>query len=228
MKLFRICIFILVFALLSKVSSAQFLLKIKSSNTIDSIAYLRGVAFDEKNFIPKDTILLYKGNNTIKNSKPIIGGIYYLYFPKSKQKVFLAIENKDTLNILFTDDNYLKTVVTKSAKNDSFFAYQRLEKDLSSYDSLYDSQIKQGRKFNSIQKTAFFQPKNFQLTIARNRIMKLLKPESALYIYFDVLNKLDLSIPSKKNYNGRVQFFKSIDINSPKLFFILKILIIFS
>ena len=219
MKLFRICIFILVFALLSKVSSAQFLLKIKSSNTIDSIAYLRGVAFDEKNFIPKDTILLYKGNNTIKNSKPIIGGIYYLYFPKSKQKVFLAIENKDTLNILFTDDNYLKTVVTKSAKNDSFFAYQRLEKDLSSYDSLYDSQIKQGRKFNSIQKTAFFQPKNFQLTIARNRIMKLLKPESALYIYFDVLNKLDLSIPSKKNYNGRVQFFKSIDINSPKLLF---------
>ena len=74
MKLFRICIFILVFALLSKVSSAQFLLKIKSSNTIDSIAYLRGVAFDEKNFIPKDTILLYKGNNTIKNSKPIIVG----------------------------------------------------------------------------------------------------------------------------------------------------------
>ena len=36
---------------LFKTSNAQFELKIKSSNTYDSIAYLRGVIFDDKNFI---------------------------------------------------------------------------------------------------------------------------------------------------------------------------------
>ena len=34
---------------LFKTSNAQFELKIKSSNTYDSIAYLRGVIFDDKN-----------------------------------------------------------------------------------------------------------------------------------------------------------------------------------
>ena len=70
----------------SGIGHAQFELKIKSINTFDSIAYLRGVVFDEKNFIPKDTLELYKGINIVKNSKPIIGGIYFLYFPKSKKK----------------------------------------------------------------------------------------------------------------------------------------------
>jgi hypothetical protein len=219
MKLIRIGVLLFVFALISKLSSAQFLLKIKSNNTLDSIAYLRGMAFDDKNFIPKDTLELYKGVNIVKNSKPIVGGIYYLYFPKSKQKIFLSIENKDTIHITISDSNYLKTITTKSFTNDSFFAYQRLEQKLATYDSLYDTQIKQGRKFNAMQKALFFKPKYTQLSNARNSIMKMLKPANALYVYFDVLNKLDLSIPNKKNYTGRSVFINSIDINSPKLLF---------
>jgi len=201
------------------IAFSQFQIKVKSTNTIDSIAYFRGVVFDDKNFIPKDTLELYKEINIIKNAKPIIGGIYYLYFPKSKQKIYLTIDNKDSLSISFSDSNYLNTIKTKSVKNDSFFAYQRLEKKLAGFDSLYEYQIKNGRKFNMAQKAAFFQPKNLQIAAARNSIMKTVKSESSLYIYFDGLNKLDNSIPNKKNYAGRINFLKTIDINNPKLLF---------
>ena len=38
------------------ITFSQFQVKVKSTNTIDSIAYFRGVVFDDKNFIPKDTL----------------------------------------------------------------------------------------------------------------------------------------------------------------------------
>ena len=116
---------------LFKTSNAQFELKIKSSNTYDSIAYLRGVIFDDKNFIPKDTLELYKGINTVRNSKAIIGGIYFLYFPKSKKRLYLTIENNDNISLSLSNADYLNTIRTNSIKNDSFFAYQRLENSLS-------------------------------------------------------------------------------------------------
>lgn len=219
MKFNFLCILVFAVIAFNKTANAQFQLKVKSTNTIDSIAYLRGVVFDDKNFIPKDTLELYKGFNTVKNNKPIVGGIYYLYFPKRKQKIFLSIDNKDSILLSISDTNYLQTIHTKNGKNDSFFKYQRLEQRLSKFDSLYDAQVKQGRKFNSVQKAAFFQSKNIELTAERNSIMKSMKPESSLYIYFDVLNKLDASVPNKKNYAGRALFMRSIDINAPKLLF---------
>ena len=123
----RIIIIIIGIFFLHNTSYAQFELKIKSNHTYDSIAYLRGVIFDDKNFIPKDTIELYKELNTIKNTKPIIGGIYFLYFPKSKKKLFLAIENNDNILVSISDTQYINTVHTNSIKNDSFISYQKLE-----------------------------------------------------------------------------------------------------
>lgn len=202
-----------------KISNAQFELKIKSNNTLDSIAYLRGVVFDDKNFIPKDTIKLYKGLNTVKYSRSIVGGIYFLYFPKSKQKLFLTLENNDKISLVISDSNYLNSVRTNSVKNDSFFAYQKFEKTLSKVDSAYDLQIKQGKKFNLVQKAAFFEIKNNQLAFSRNAIMKTINPSSALYLYFDALNKLDASVPNRKQFDQRVKFFRSIDLNAPKLLF---------
>ena len=77
-------VFLLLFILIfSKTVVAQFEIKIKSTNTYDSIAYLRGVVFDDKNYIPKDTIELFKGLNSVKYNKSIVGGIYFLYFPKA-------------------------------------------------------------------------------------------------------------------------------------------------
>jgi hypothetical protein len=202
-----------------KSANAQFELKVSSKNTYDSIAYLRGVVFDDKNYIPKDTLELYKGSNVVKNSKSIVGGIYFLYFPKSRQKIYITLENNDKFNLSISDSFYLKSVKTNSAINDSFFAYQRLETALSNIDYAYDSQIKQGKKFNLVQKAAFFETKNKQLMVTRNAIMKTIKPSSALFLYFDALNKLDGSIPNKRKYEERQEFIKNIDINAPKLLF---------
>ena len=83
MKILRLLLPLWVVFLIPKSSIGQFLIKVKSTHTVDSVAYLRGVVFDDKNFIPKDTLELYKGLNIVKNTKPIIGGIYYLYFPKN-------------------------------------------------------------------------------------------------------------------------------------------------
>lgn len=215
----RFAFLLIGFMLIFKSSNAQFELKVNSIHTYDSIAYLRGMVFDEKNFIPKDTLELYKGINTVKNSKSIVGGLYFLYFPKSKQKLLLTIENNDKISITISDSNYLKTVHSNSVKNDSLFAYQRIEYALSKTDSLFDQQIKLGKKFNLIQKAAFFEIKNKQLIVYRNAIMKTVKPESALYLYFDALNKLDASVPNRKQIGQRTKFFHSIDINAPKLLF---------
>jgi hypothetical protein len=217
LRSFILFLFVLFFSF--KTANAQFELKVSSKNTYDSIAYLRGVVFDDKNYIPKDTLELYKGINTVKNSKSIVGGIYFLYFPKSKQKIYLTIENNDKINLSISDSNYLKSVRSNSLKNDSFFAYQRLEYSFTKIDSSYDVLIKQGKKFNLAQKAAYFELKNKQLIDARNAIMKTLKPESALYLYFDVLNKLDVSVPNKKKFEERHKFLRSIDINAPKLLF---------
>jgi len=213
-------VFLLLFILIfSKTVVAQFEIKIKSTNTYDSIAYLRGVVFDDKNYIPKDTIELFKGLNSVKYNKSIVGGIYFLYFPKSKQKIYLILENNDKINLSIRDTNYINSIKSNSVINDSFFAYQRFEKTLSNVDSSYDLQIKQGKKFNLAQKATFFENKNKQLGNSRNAIMKTLKPSSALYLYFDALNKLDTSVPNRKQFDLRTKFFHSFDLNAPKLLF---------
>jgi hypothetical protein len=215
----RLIIIIIGIFFLHNTSYAQFELKIKSNHTYDSIAYLRGVIFDDKNFIPKDTIELYKELNTIKNTKPIIGGIYFLYFPKSKKKLFLAIENNDNIFVSISDTQYINTVHTNSIKNDSFISYQKLEQSLSSIDSSYELQLKQGKKFNLLQKATFFEEKNKQLTKQRNAIMKTIKPTTALWLYFDALNKIDASVPNKRKYEERTAFLNGLNINTPKMFF---------
>ena len=215
----RIVFLLIGFLLITQWGFSQFQLKIKSSNSLDSIAYLRATVFDEKNYIPKDTIQLNKTVQTIKQAKPIVGGIYYLYFPKSKQKINLIIDNKDSISIVINDSDYLGSINSNNSKNDIFFSYQKLEKNLSYFDSLYDKEIKQGKKFNLAQKALFFKEKNTVLFETRIRMMKKLKPTSALYIYFDVLNKLDASVPNKKKFSDRITFFNNIDINSPKLLF---------
>jgi hypothetical protein len=215
----RLIIIILGIFFIHNTSYAQFELKIKSNHTYDSIAYLRGVIFDDKNFIPKDTIELYKEINTIKNTKPIIGGIYFLYFPKSKKKLFLTIENNDNISLSISDTQYINTVYTNNLKNDSFFSYQKLEQSLSNIDSSYELQLKQGRKFNLVQKATFFEEKNKQLIQKRIAIMKTIKPTTALWLYFDALNKLDASVPNKRKYEERTAFLNGININTPKIFF---------
>lgn len=200
-------------------SKAQFVLKVKAINTTDSIAYLRASLFDDKNFIPKDTINLKKSINTIRNTKSIVGGIYYLYFPKSKQKIQFILEDKDTVLLEINGLDYLQTAKINTTKNKILLDYQRLERSLSRYDSSYAAELKMGKKFNQIQKAAYFKIKSDSLIAFRKASLKGFKVSDALSIYFNTLNLLDASIPNKRDYQARANFLKQFDLNEPKLFF---------
>jgi len=210
---------LLLFLLFPALVHAQYQIKIKATNTADSIAYFRGTVFDDKNYIPKDTIKLYKGNYTVAAKKPIIGGIYFLYFPKSKQKVFFALENLDSIKIEIRGTNYLDSTKFSNKANQQFIEYQLLEKKLSDYDTMYAAELAKGKKFNLAQKAAFFQPKTSQLISYRTTLLKNIKQVNALFLHLNTLNILDSSLPSRKNYNGRNELIKRIDFKNPKLLF---------
>ena len=108
---------ILIILLLPAALLAQYQIKVSAVRPVDSIVYIRGAVFDDKNFIPKDTIRL-NGKSAILNvAKPIIGGVYFFYFPTSKQKVSFILENKDTLSFRFFGSHYLDSMVTNTKKN---------------------------------------------------------------------------------------------------------------
>jgi len=212
-------LFLIIILSFAKLTNAQYQIKIKAINTLDTVVYFRGTVFDEKNFIPKDTINLSKGSFTLSAKKPILGGIYFFYFPKSKTKIFFALENKDSLKVEISGANYLDFISFSNQKNKTFIEYQQLEKKLSNYDTLYAKELAQGKKFNLAQKATFFKLKTNQLIYFRANAMEQLKKTDALYLHFNALNLLDESIPSRKNYSARDEFIKQFDFKTPKLLF---------
>ena len=214
---FKLLILVLVFPIFGL--KAQFQVRIQVKNISDSLAYLRACIFDDKNFIPKDTINLKKGIATINNTKSVFGGIYYLYFPATKQKISFIAENKDIINFSIEGKDYLKGAMINSTKNKLFLQYQLLEKSLDHFDSSYAIELASGKKFGQIQKAAFFKIKTDSLTAFRTAALKQLNPADVLYIHFDALNKLDASVPNKKNIEARNNFIKQFDLNAPRLFF---------
>ncbi len=207
------------FVLLPLVTKGQFVLKVKATNTSDSIGYFRTSLFDERNFIPKDTLDLTKPIQTIRNTKSIVGGIYFIYFPKSKQKIQFILEDKDTVLLEIKGSDYLNTATINTTKNKVFLDYQRLERSLSTYDSSYALELKIGKKFNQAQKAAYFKVKTDSLMDFRKSNLKRFKSTDAIHIYFSTLNKLDEQIPNKRDYLARASFLKKFDLNEPKLFF---------
>jgi hypothetical protein len=82
-------VLIFLYLLLVQFTNAQYQIKIKAINTLDSVIYFRGTVFDEKNFIPKDTINLSKGTFTFNSKKPIIGGdLLFLFSKVEGQDIF--------------------------------------------------------------------------------------------------------------------------------------------
>ena len=215
----KLLILTLVLGLLPIVLLAQYQIKIKAIRPADSIAYFRGTVFDDKNYLAKDTIPLYKGNYTIKYTKSIVGGVYYLYFPNSKQKIYFILENKDSLQFELRGAPYLDSVTTNLSKNKILLDYQRLEKALSTVDTMYSVELQQGKKFSAAQKALFFQEKTDQLTSFRQKALKKWKPADALSVYFTALNALDSHVPSYKNIAGRNELLQQINFANPKLLF---------
>jgi len=199
--------------------NAQFQVKIKVSNSIDTVAFLRASIFDDKNYIPKDTISLKKGTALVKNTKSVFGGIYFLYFPSSKQKISFIAENKDTINIVIDGKDYINNTTINGVNNKLFIQYQQLEKSLSYIDSNYSNELASGKKFGQVQKAAYFKVKTDSLTSFRSIALKKMKVSDVLYIHFDALNKLDASVPNKKNFEARKSFINQFDLNTPRLFF---------
>jgi len=201
------------------VMMAQYQIKIKSIRTTDSVAYFRGSVFDDKNFLAKDTIPLYKGNFTIKYAKSIVGGVYYLYFPKSKQKIFFIIEDRDSIQLEIRGSNYLDSITTNLSKNKILLDYQRVENRLSKFDSMYNTELQKGRKFSIAQKALYFKDKTDELTNFRQAALKKLKPLDALSVYFTALNLKDKQAPNAKDFEGRNNFLRQFNIANPKLLF---------
>lgn len=197
----------------------QFKLRIKIMNPKDSVAYFRTCLFDDKNYIPKDTINLKKGTAFINNKKSVVGGIYFLYFPKSKERIYLSFRDQDTTTLDLDGKDYIGLAKASDKKNQKFLAYQRLEKSFYVIDSLYEQEIKRGRKFSFANKAAFFREKTESLMAFRKEALKTLPSGDPLYLYFSTLNRLDASVPNKVNYKGRNDFFLTTNWNDKQLLF---------
>ncbi len=206
---------ILIILLLPAAVLAQYQIKVSAVRPVDSIVYIRGSVFDEKNFIPKDTIRLNGKVATLNVAKPIIGGVYFFYFPTSKQKVSFILENKDTLSFRFFGSHYLDSMVTNTKKNKILQSYQQLENKFAHVDSSYAAELAKGKKFNLAQKAVFFKSKTDTLIAFRKGALARLQPADALHIYFAGLNVLDASVPSRRDYVARSLFIKNFTFSSP-------------
>ena len=136
-----------------------------------------------------------------------------------KQKIQFILEDKDTVQIQINGADYLTNSKINKTKNNVLLNYQQLEKRLSNYDSSYAAELKMGKKFSQSQKAAYFKIKTDSLIAFRKAKLKLFKPNDAIYIYFNTLNKLDENIPNKRDYQARASFLKKFELNEPKLFF---------
>lgn len=210
--------FLFFFCVFNSVYS-QFTFRLTVKNPKDSIVYFRSTLFDQTNYIPKDTFRLKKQNFTFKNKQSIVGGIYYLYFPQSKQKIYLSLRNNDSTRIILDGDNYLGFAKSNDLKNNLFLDYQRLEKKFEVVDSLYDVELKKGRKFSFANKAAFFKEKTESLVSFRNEALKKIPSGDPLFLYFQTLNRLDESIPNRVNYQARNSFFTSTNWRDKQLIF---------
>lgn len=211
---------IISFFIFPLITFAQYTIKVSTQiSSTNNEVFLRSTLFDDKNYIPKDTIKLNGKVKFIRSKKSIVGGIYYLYFPKTKEKVYLSLEDNDVFDINIPEKDYLKTIEITSPKNNIFLNYQRLITQFADLDSNFNEQVKYGRKFNFAQKAEFFRTKTAALVEFRTNALISLKPEDVLYTYFKSLNLLDQSIPSRRDIVKRKEFLKPFDLTNPKLLF---------
>lgn len=74
--------------------------------------YFRGTLFDDKNFLAKDTLT----GTVLSSTTPIKGGIYYLQFPSTKERIYFTIENKEQFSLTFSGPDVLATAHSSDPK----------------------------------------------------------------------------------------------------------------
>ena len=204
--------------LLHSTVCAQYAIQLTVKNTSDSVVYFRMASFDNKLFIPKDTFRLSKQPLRIQSTTPIYGGFYYLYFPQSKKKIWLCLENKDRFNLNIDGEKWEQEIVCSDPKNILFFHYQIIENSFLSIDSNYNEMRKRGNG-NLKTKESLYKDKILALTAFRLDAMKKLSTNSLLYKYFNCLNRLDAYVPNKKNFKEREEFLQQFNLKDPQLYF---------
>jgi hypothetical protein len=200
-------------------SNAQYLIRFKVDDPVDSIVFLRGMLFDSKKFISKDTIHLTKGLVVSKSNTSIIGGIYYLFFPKSGLKVHFILEKRDTMDISFSGKDPLSTIKSSKHGNNVYFDYQRLEFSMSHFDSSLLIETANGKKFNLAQRDVFFKKKRDSLMAFRKNAIGSLQENSFLALHFKTLNTLDDYLPQRSRPDLRESFINEFNLNEPRLLF---------
>lgn len=198
-------------------SIAQYAIEIKHNDIKDSIAYFRLKTFDERQYLAKDTIKLNHNKTLIQSKTPIYGGFYYIYFPNSKKKIELCLENNDKLSVLIRG-NYPDSILFSNKQNEVLYNYRLLENNFAHLDSTYASLIKKGNG-NLTFKERFYEEKRRKLIDFRTKMLSELSEKSLLYKYFTALNKIDEFKPNKKDYTGRDKFIKQFNLKEPQLYF---------
>jgi thiol-disulfide isomerase/thioredoxin len=205
-QLLALLLFIPLFA------QAQFKVTVSKSN---APVYFRGTLFDDKNYLAKDTLT----GTVLSSTTPIKGGIYYLQFSSTKERIYFTIENKEQFSLTFSGPDVLATAHSSDSKNEVFLNYQRLEKSYTHLDSSYQAELSKGRKFKFAEKAAFFQSKTDTLVAFRNKQLETLPSASTLALYFKALNALDESVPNRLDTEARDRFFSKIPFQDSRLLF---------
>lgn len=197
---------------------AQYKININYSKPKDSILYFRVTTFDDKLFIPKDTIKVGKKTARIVYDKSIFGGIYYIYLPQSKKKIMLCLENNDNFTLNINGDNWEDSLTCTNPKNNLFLNYQKLENRYQYLDSQYSDMQKKGNATLKA-KEALYKVKKDSLSAFRTKAMLKLNSTSLLYKYFKVLNERDGYAPNRTDYKGRDAFIKKFNFKDEQLYF---------
>lgn len=205
-QLLALLLFIPLFA------QAQFKVTVSKSS---APVYFRGTLFDDKNYLAKDTLT----GTVLSSTTPIKGGIYYLQFSSTKERIYFTIENKEQFSLTFSGTDVLANAHSSDPKNEVFLTYQRLEKSYSHIDSSYQAELSKGRKFKFAEKAAFFQSKTDALVAFRNKQLETLPTTSTLALYFKALNALDESVPNRLDTEARDRFFSKIPFQDSRLLF---------
>ena len=122
-------IYILILIFFTKAGIAQYSINLLFQHPVDSVIYFRVATFDDKLFIPKDTVYTNKGKAQLVYNSPIYGGIYYLYFPQSRKRILLCLENNDHFSLNFSGNNkWEDSIICTDSKNNIFLKYQMLER----------------------------------------------------------------------------------------------------
>lgn len=199
-------------------SVAQYTVNVHYSNPKDSTLYFRIATFDEKLFIPKDTIKLIKNKAKISSATSVFGGIYYIYLPNSGYKIQLCLENKDVVNLKIDGNLPFDSIQTTDPENKIFLKYQALENSFQHLDSQYAAMQKRGTATLRV-KEELYRTKREQMTAYRKTSMTKLNTNGLLYKYFKILNQIDAFKPDKNDYAGRDAFIKQFNLKDQQLYF---------